>query len=93
MNAAPLSPSHKALIRVLIYPIQFSKAPADEVERVVRVIVGNTAVKTPPHAYAAAIVSALSSREQLSKLIPQPHLEEAIREYLSKLEACLRDLG
>jgi hypothetical protein len=88
MNATPLSSSHKALIRALIYPIQFSKTPGDEVERVARDVLPHAGAKASPQEYATAINAALSSPEHLSKLLPQPHSEETVREYLAKLEAC-----
>jgi hypothetical protein len=76
---------HKALIRALIYPIQFENDPVDGVDKVLERVVGAGALGATPHQYAHAIQTALQSDEPLGLLIPQPHPEPAIRIYLAAI--------
>ena len=79
----------KGLIRYLIYPVQFEKDPNTGVERVVGFVMEEEAVGVSREKYIAAIKSALNSTEELSTLIPQPHSDLKIREYLRELERAL----
>jgi hypothetical protein len=77
---------HKALIRGLIYPIQFENDPVDGVDNVLERVVGARAMGATPEQYARAIQAALQSDELLGELIPQPHPESAIRTYLVEIQ-------
>jgi hypothetical protein len=81
----------KGLIRSLIYPVQFEKDPNNGIERVVEFIIEDVAlgVGVSREKYIAAIKSALNSTEELSTLIPQPHSDLVIREFLRELERTL----
>ncbi len=81
----------KGLIRYLIYPVQFEKDPNNGIERVVGFVIEDEAVGVSREKYIAAIKSALNSTEELSTLIPQPHSDLKIREYLRELERTLAD--
>jgi len=80
-----------ALLRVLIYPIQFDKKPSDAVERVIRDVIPNNGVSGSAEDYLEAIRSALGGTELLSKLLPQPHSEAVVRAYLAKIERRLSE--
>jgi hypothetical protein len=79
----------RAILRMLIYPIQFSANPVEAIDHVFdyRVLPGLT--DTPQH-YLDAIDDGLESKEQLSLLIPQNHSESVIRNYLSAVGQRLR---
>jgi hypothetical protein len=81
----------RALIRALIYVVQFDESPLDSIDRVFeRVIVGR-AMHSSADEYLAAIKAALASTEQLSQLIPQDHPEVVIRGYLAALQGRLEE--
>jgi hypothetical protein len=75
----------KALIRALLYPVQFEKSPEQGIERVMNLVVARNALQAAASDYVDAINSALDSDETLSTLIPQSHDEETIRSYLRQL--------
>ena len=75
----------KALIRALIYPVQFARDPVDDVDRVLDLIVSGGALGGDAAEYAAAVDAGLASDEQLADLIPQAHPEPVIRTYLAEL--------
>lgn len=75
----------KALIRALLYPVQFEQQPEQGVGRVVEMVVAANAVQATSADYLRAINAALESEEQLSALISQSHDEETIRSYLRRL--------
>jgi hypothetical protein len=79
----------KGLIRTLIYQVQFEKDPKDGIERVIKLVIQDKTVGVSQEKYIAAIKSALISTEELHTLIPQPHSESTIRDYLRELEAKL----
>ena len=76
----------KALIRGLIYPVQFDEQPLNAVDRVLNHVVGGKAMGAASSEYFDAIQWALSSKEVLSELLPQKHSEQAIRAYLAKIK-------
>ncbi|MBI5211062.1 MAG: hypothetical protein HY927_13915 [Elusimicrobia bacterium] len=79
----------KGNIRALIYPIQFSKQPAAEVERVLDVL-DYPGSPWDKDGLKEAIRLALAQKGPLAGLIPQEHPEAVIRAYL---EAVLKELG
>jgi hypothetical protein len=80
-----------ALLRVLIYPIQFEKNPSDAAGRVIRDVIPNNGVSGAAEDYLEAIRSALGGTDRLSALLPQPHSEAVIRAYLARLEGRLSE--
>ena len=84
-----LDPHTAALLRVLVYPIQFARNPVDHVERVIHDVTPHAGVQAPPEDYILAISRALQSSDELSKLIPQPHSESVIRDYLVAVQRFL----
>ena len=78
----------KGLIRSLIYPVRFEKDPKDGIDRVMLMIQDKTG-GVSREKYIAAIKSALISTEELHTLIPQPHSNLTIHDYLRELEAKL----
>jgi hypothetical protein len=81
----------KGPIQILIYPVQFEKDPKDGIKRVVEFVIQEETAGMSPEKYIAAIKSALISTEDLSTLIPQPHSDSTIRDYLRDLERALAD--
>jgi hypothetical protein len=80
----------KGLLRILIYPIQFSVNPVSDVDRVVDQVVRSKAMHTEPDEYLNAIEVALGSDERISELIEQKHSESVIRTYLSEIQRRLQ---
>ena len=76
----------KALIRALLYPVQFEKRPEQGIARVMDLVVKQNALNATAPEYRDAIELALKSDEKLSALLPRSHDEETVRHYL-------RDLG
>jgi hypothetical protein len=74
----------KALIRALLYPVQFEKLPERGIERVMRLVVFANAMDASSTDYLRAIEKALHSKEKLSEIIPQSHDERTIRNYLQQ---------
>lgn len=81
-----ISEKNKAIIRALIYPIQFEANPIDGIDRVLKHVVGAGAMDTSAEEYLQHIKMALESDVVLSKLIPQDHSEETIRAYLAEIK-------
>jgi hypothetical protein len=77
-----LDTKSKAIIRMLIYPVQFDRNPVNCIDHVFGHAILPGLTETPEE-YLAAISAALESSEQLSELIPQSHPEAVIREYLA----------
>ena len=80
----------KSLIRALIYPIQFEKNALDGVDRVMKTIISKHALGARELEYEKAIETGLTSKEPLALLIPQPHSEDAIRNFLKEISRHLR---
>lgn len=74
-----------ALLRALLYPVQFETTPEEGIERVVKLVVMRDLLKTTLVDYRRAIDSGLGSNEKLSSIIPQDHDEATTRRYLKKL--------
>jgi hypothetical protein len=83
----------KALIRALLYPVQFEVSPEQGIERVMKLVVARNALQATASDYLRAIDSALDSDERLSTLIPQSHDEDTIRSYLRRLIKELQTRG
>lgn len=79
----------KPRITALLYAIQFIDDPLDGVDHVLEVVVSARALDSTPEQYLSSVREALASQEQLSKLLPQSHSEEAIRRFLSELASRL----
>ncbi len=75
----------KGLIRRLIYYIQFDPEPLQGVDRVISQISKVSNGQPNRVDYSSAIEEALASKNLLSKLIPQYHSEEVIRNYLREV--------
>jgi hypothetical protein len=100
MSAAiDFDPRAAAILRMLIYPIQFEPVqlqpnqsepgPFDGIERVVEQVVFAEHLKLSVRDAIAAIDAGLASHARLSELIPQPHSEPAIRSFLSSMRTRL----
>ncbi|WP_348263430.1 hypothetical protein P8935_02480 [Telmatobacter sp. DSM 110680] len=74
-----------AILRKLIYPIQFQADPLDGIDRVITQVVFADHTRVPRSDVIAAIDAGLASDAQLSGLIPQSHSEAVIRSFLSAL--------
>jgi hypothetical protein len=82
----PATDAWKGHIRAVLYGIQFETNPLDGVDRIIRQVVTAGALSATPAQYLASIRIALASQTSLAALIPQPHSEEVIRNYLLELE-------
>jgi hypothetical protein len=82
----PAPDAWKGHIRAVLYGIQFEKNPVDGVDRILQQVVKAGALSATPAEYLASIRIALASQTPLATLIPQPHSEEVIRNYLRELE-------
>jgi hypothetical protein len=74
-----------AILRMLIYPIQFEADPLNGIDRVVAQVVFADHSRLPLPDVIAAIDAGLASDAKLSGLIPQSHSEVVIRRFLSAL--------
>jgi hypothetical protein len=74
-----------ALLRALLYPVQFESTPEEGIERVVKLVVMRNALQATATDYRRAIDFALGSNEKLSSIIPQDHDEATTRHYLKNL--------
>ena len=81
----------KAHIRALLYPVIFDHDPIESIDRVLDVVVRSRALRSSPSDYLAAINAALGSHEDLATLLPQPHSDAAVRQYLEALRSRLSD--
>jgi len=75
--------SWKPYIRVLLYPAQFESSPKGSVEKLLDCTVATETWRGSAQNFRKSIDLALASREDLARLIPQPHSDSALREYLS----------
>lgn len=71
----------------LLYPIIFETNPLEAVDRTMAMVVDAGGMESSPEEFLAAIQAGLASRERLSELLPQPHGESAVREYLAAMAA------
>jgi hypothetical protein len=78
-------PQAAAILRMLIYPIQFDADPLKGIDRVVSQVVFAEHLKLTLPQVIAAIDAGLVSRASLSELIPQRHSESVIRGFLSAM--------
>ena len=74
-----------AILRMLIYPIQFEMDPLNGINRVVTQVVFADHSRLLLPDVIAAIDAGLASNAKLSELIPQYHSEVVIRGFLSAL--------
>ena len=74
-----------AILRMLIYPVQFEANPSDGIEHVIAQVVFADHLKLSLPDVLAAIDAGLASHSKLSELIPQSHSEVVIRGFLSAL--------
>jgi hypothetical protein len=76
----------KALLRAVLYPVQFERHPEAGIGRVLNQVIARQASQAGPDEYANAIRLALESRnEELSAIVPESHNEETVRSYLRQL--------
>jgi hypothetical protein len=73
------------LLRAVIYVVQFDPVPAQALERVLEQVIDRGALGATREMYRDALAEALASNEPLATLIPQPHSETTIREYIELL--------
>jgi hypothetical protein len=78
-----------AILRRVIYPIQFEADPVNGIDRVIRLVVMRSPEEIPPGDYLQAIHAGLASEDKLSELIPQSHSETVIRAFLAALRTRL----
>jgi hypothetical protein len=72
-----------AILRMLIYPIQFDADPPTGIDRVIEQVVLAEHLKLSRPEVIAAIDAGLASDARLSELIPQSHPEGVIRDFLA----------
>ena len=83
-----------AILRMLIYPIQFEEDPLNGIDHVVAQVVFADHLKLSLTDVIAAIDAGLASQASLSELIPQRHSEAVIRGFLSAMHMRLEiELG
>jgi hypothetical protein len=73
-------------IRALLYPVQFEREPLDGIDRVMAQVVRKEALDLAPADYLALVRAALASETELESLLPQPHPERVVRQYLREVE-------
>jgi hypothetical protein len=78
-----------AILRMLIYPIQFDPDPVKGIDRVIAQVVFADHLRLSLPDVIAAIDAGLASDVKLSELIPQSHPEVVIRGFLSALRVRL----
>lgn len=78
-----------AIVRMLLYPIQFDSYPMEGIDRVLARDVFSAQSKLWLHDVESAIEAGLTSKVRLSELIPMSHSEEVIRNYLATLRSRL----
>jgi hypothetical protein len=78
-----------AILRMLIYPIQFDPEPVMGIDRVLKVAVFADHLKLQVPNVIAAIDAGLASDAVLSELIPQGHSEAVIRDFLAAVRSRL----
>lgn len=78
-----------AILRMLIYPVQFEADPLNGIERVVAQVVFAAHSRLSLPDVIAAIDAGLASDARLSEFIPQGHSELVIRGFLSALRVRL----
>ncbi len=83
----------KALVRALIYPVQFDAQPGESIGRVLELFAREQLPPGSPVEYLEAVDSALESPQELSKLIPQEHREDVIRSYLTQVQLALKTVA
>lgn len=74
-----------AILRMLVYPIQFEADPLNGMNRVIDQVVFASHTKLSAGEVMTAIHAGLASDAKLSELIPQSHSEEVIRGFLFAL--------
>ena len=77
-----------AILRMLIYPIQFELEPVNGIDHVVAQVLAEHR-RIPLHDVIAAIDAGLASDDKLAELLPQSHSEMVIRRFLSALRTRL----
>lgn len=80
-----LATRSKALLRALIYPVQFEADPRNAIDRVMERVVEPGCLDGTPAEYARSIRQGLATTERLAELVPQKHDEASIRGYLDEL--------
>jgi hypothetical protein len=78
------------LLRAVIYVVQFEADPTQAVDRVIAQVIEAGALGASRQAYRDALAQALASDEPLATLIPQPHSEATIRQYVALLSQSLQ---
>ena len=82
----------KALLRAVLYPVQFEREPEVGIDRVIKQVIAPQALQATPNDYMNAIRLALESRdERLSGIIPLTHNEDIVRFYLQRLASALAE--
>lgn len=80
----------KALVRAVLYPVQFEPRPEAGIDRVITQVIVGRALHATPTDYMNAIRLALESRDEcLSGIIPRTHSENVVRSYLQQLSSAL----
>lgn len=75
----------------LVYAIQFDREPVASVDRLVSLVMQQKVLTGPPEEYLSSVRRALDSSERFADLIPQPHPEHTIREFLVVFEQRLAE--
>jgi hypothetical protein len=81
----------RPLLRAVMYVVQFEADPLRAIDRVLAEVINQGALGATPQAYRTALAQALASDEVLATLIPQPHPETTVRQYVALLYQRLRE--
>jgi hypothetical protein len=81
----------ETLLRAVMHVVQFEAEPLRAVDRVLAEVIDQGALRATPQAYRTALAQALASDEALAALIPQPHPETTVRQYVALLYQRLRE--
>jgi hypothetical protein len=79
------------LLRALIYVVQFEADPRQAVDRVLTQVIEAGVLDASRQAYRVALAQALASDDALATLIPQPHPQTTIRQYIALLSQRLQE--
>jgi hypothetical protein len=80
----------QGLIRALLYVVMFQQHPAEAIAHAINKVVRVHALGATEEEYLHAIRSALASSLHLSELLPQPHSEMVVRNFLAHLASELQ---
>jgi hypothetical protein len=75
----------RPLLCAVIYVVQFQADPLHAIDHVFAQVIEPGALGATREAYRDALAQALASDDALATLIPQPHSEATIRQFIAQL--------